>query len=84
MTKRPAHRWFQALVVTGASITACGGQTDDSAGDAAADTPSTPDATPIDVAPADADAGGSIIITIDGRDPREDVRTDPRCCIITR
>jgi hypothetical protein len=65
-------------------MTACGGRADDSAADAAADTASPPDATPVDVASSDADAGGSIIITTDGRDPREDVRNDPRCCTITR
>ena len=64
-------------------MTACGARTDDAA-DAAADTASPPDATAVDVASPDGDAGGSIIIiTIDGQDPREDVRNDPRCCVIT-
>jgi hypothetical protein len=85
MRNRPSHRWFHALVVTGAAITSCGGRTDDSESDAAAD--SSADGTPQFDATSDADAGGSIIITTDGTiittDPA-DVRNDPRCCSITR
>jgi len=83
MKRPPPHRWFHALVVTGASITACGGQTDDSAADAATDTPLTVDGTSVDVASSDSDAGNPIIITVDAGGP-EDTRNDPRCCTITR
>ena len=84
MRNRPSHRWFHALVVTGAAITSCGGSTDDSETDAAADSPA--DGIPQFDGTSDADAGGSIIITTDGAiitDDAADVRTDPRCCTIT-
>jgi hypothetical protein len=86
MDKPLRNRWFHALVVTGASLTACGGQTDDTAGDASSDTPST------DGAPGDAADGGNPIIIIpdagssppnDASSP-DDARNDPRCCTITR
>ena len=92
MRNGPSHRWFHALVVTGAAITGCGGSTDDSATDASTDTSSPPDATladatsvPVDGASYDADAGGLIIITSDAGVTSDagDVRNDPRCCTIT-
>jgi hypothetical protein len=83
MKKRPPHRWFHALVVTGASVTACGSHSDDSSADASADTSPAVDAPSVDVASRDADAGGAILITVDGAGI-QDVRNDPRCCIITR
>jgi hypothetical protein len=78
------HRWFHALVVTGAAIAACGGSSDDSGKDAATDEPSSADAVGLDArsvddASPDADGGNPIVITIDAGD----VRNDPRCCIIT-
>jgi hypothetical protein len=87
MRDSPSHRWFHALVVTGAAITSCGGSTEDSAADAAADSSSPLDGTPQFDATSDADAGGSIIITNDAGDITNDagdVRNDPRCCTITK
>lgn len=84
MNKLSSHRWFHALVVTGASLTACGGQTEDDPGDASGDTAPI-DGSSIDVASPGSDAGPPIIIiTPDAGASPEDVRNDPRCCTITK
>ena len=85
MNNDRSHRWFHALVVTGAAITACGGSSDDSAADASSD--ASPDAPSLEGGSSVADGGGIIIID-DVRAPEAaadvgDARDDPRCCTIT-
>jgi hypothetical protein len=77
MSKRPPHRWFHALVVMGASTTACGGQTEEPGADAASDTAIG------DVASDGGPAIPPIIIADAGGSP-SDAKNDPRCCSITR
>jgi len=88
--KRPPHRWFHALVVTGASLTACSGKTQEPGADASDDQTAPADAVLLDVATreagdAAADTGNPVIIIDAGGPPSpEDARNDPRCCVITR
>jgi hypothetical protein len=79
------HRWFHTVVVTGASLSACGGNetipaTDHEQMVDAASPESGPDDR--DNPPADTSsflAGGS-----DDEQTLEDARDDFRCCFITR
>jgi hypothetical protein len=82
MNKRASHRWFHALVVTGASLTACGGQTDDSSADASGDAVTPADGTSAEGASPDTHDAGTPIIITDGPPLLTDVRNDPRCCSI--
>jgi hypothetical protein len=82
MNKRPPHRWFHALVVTGASLTACGGQTDDAGADASGDTATVDGGGSVDAGPPNADAGIIIVGDVEGPPPN-DTKNDPRCCFIT-
>jgi hypothetical protein len=78
------RRWFHTLVVTGASLTACGGVEQEAvvvrpkdaapAADVSSDTNAGVDASVPD------DAG---VVEADTTGP-EDARSDFRCCIITR
>jgi hypothetical protein len=81
MSNDRSHRWFHALVVTGAAITACGGSSSDDS-DASSDASSSPDATLVDGASSGTD--GRIVIVLDaGNGDAADARDDPRCCTIT-
>jgi hypothetical protein len=78
MVTRPVHRWFHTLVVTGAALTACGGEEQEPVvrvGDAG---------NSADQAATDAEPDNGIIFIDAPPDATRDAADDYRCCTITK
>jgi hypothetical protein len=92
---RRTNRWFHTIVVTGASLAACGGNEEDLGVVPPVDAASAKDAPvfeaapiPTDVAPdagplVDASPSGDADLVLDSSKP-QDAQNDFRCCVITK
>jgi hypothetical protein len=88
MNERLMSRWFHTLVVTGASLTACGGETTGVSFVAPREAGASIDATSSDERPKNAsderaDAEEQEAGTTEDASPTDDAPNDFRCCIIT-
>jgi hypothetical protein len=78
------HRWFHTVVVTGASLSACGNETITAADHELMVDAASPESGADDRDNPPADTSSFLDAGSDDEQTLEDARDDFRCCVITR